>query len=130
VGEALKSAKIDIVGGESTFFEKIVDSITSGKRIDRMVMGSRTLTDVKDTFFDGNGEHFESQLRQFVGRFNMSFDDIKDLSIAALVGRMISMAGDDGEKGQLKRLLDTIRGSGSAEKRVSSLGLNREVVKN
>ena len=130
VGEALKSAKIDIVGGESTFFEKIVDSITSGKRIDRMVMGSRTLTDVKETFFDGNGEHFESQLRQFVGRFNMSFDDIKDLSIAALVGRMISMAGDDGEKGQLKRLLDTIRGSGSADKRVSSLGLNREPVQN
>jgi len=130
VGEALKSAKIDIVGGESTFFEKIVDSITSGKRIDRMVMGSRTLTDVKETFFDGNGEHFESQLRQFVGRFNMSFDDIKDLSVAALVGRMISMSGDDSEKGQLKKLLDTVRGSGSADKRVSSLGLNREVAAN
>jgi uncharacterized membrane protein YqiK len=130
VGEALKSAKIDIVGGESTFFEKIVDSITSGKRIDRMVEGSRTLSDVKETFFNGDGEHFQTQLRQFVGRFNMSFDDIKDLSVAALVGRMISMAGDDSEKGQLKRLLDTVRGSGSADKRVSSLGLNREPAKN
>ncbi|MBA3312568.1 MAG: flotillin family protein [Planctomycetota bacterium] len=130
VGEALKSAKIDIVGGETTFFDKIVDSITSGKRIDRMVEGSRTLTDVKDTFFNGDGEHFQTQLRQFVGRFNMSFDDIKDLSVAALVGRMISMADDDSERGQLKRLLNAVRGSGSADKRVSSLGLNREPAKN
>ena len=130
VGEALKNSKIDIVGGETTFFDRIVDAVTSGKTIDRMVLGSRTLSDVKDTFFDGNGEHFESQLQQFVSRFNLSFEDIKDLSVAALVGRMISMAGDDGEKNQLKRLLDLVRGSGSSDKRVSSLGLNREPAAN
>ena len=130
VGEALKSAKIDIVGGESTFFDRIVDSITSGKSIDRLVLGSRTLVDVKDTFFDGNGEHFESQLRQFVGRFNLSSDEIKDLSIAALVGRMLSMARDDNEKGQLRQLLDLVRGSGAGDRRVSSLGLNREPAAN
>ncbi len=130
VGEALKNSKIDIVGGESTFFDRIVDAVTSGKTIDRMVLGSRTLSDVKDTFFDGDGEHFESQLRQFVGRFNMSFEDIKDLSVAALVGRMIAMAGDDGEKNQLKQLLDLVRGSGAGDRRVSSLGLNREPTPN
>lgn len=130
VAEALKNAKIDIVGGEATFFDRIVESVKTGKSIDRLVQDSRTLRDVKETFFNGDGEHFESQLRQFVGRFNLSFEDIKDLSVAALVGRMISMAGDDGEKAQLKRLLDVVRGTGSAEKRVASLGLNREPAAN
>ncbi|HEX6984366.1 MAG TPA: flotillin family protein, partial [Planctomycetaceae bacterium] len=130
VGEALKNAKIDIVGGETTFFDRIVDAVKTGKSIDRMVLGSRTLTDVKETFFNGDGEHFETQLRQFVGRFNLNFEDIKDLSVAALVGRMIAMTGDDGEKAQLKRLLDMVRGSGSADRRVSSLGLNREPAAN
>jgi uncharacterized membrane protein YqiK len=130
VAEALKNAKIDIVGGEATFFDRIVESVKTGKSIDRLVQDSRTLRDVKETFFNGDGEHFESQLRRFVGRFNLSSEDIKDLSVAALVGRMISMAGDDGEKAQLKRLLDVVRGTGSAEKRVASLGLNGEPAAN
>ncbi|MCH7989710.1 MAG: flotillin family protein, partial [Planctomycetes bacterium] len=35
VGQALKTARIDIVGGETTFFDKIVGSIKAGKAIDR-----------------------------------------------------------------------------------------------
>jgi len=130
VGEALKVAKIDIVGGETDFFDRIVESVKTGKAIDRMVEGSRTLKDVKETFFNGDGEHFQTQLRRFVGRFNLSFEDVKDLSVAALVGKMIGMAGDDGERAQLRRLLDLVRGTGAAEKRVASLGMNGEPVVN
>ncbi|MEO1973951.1 MAG: flotillin family protein, partial [Pirellulaceae bacterium] len=54
VGEALKQARIDIVGGETTFFDRIVDSVKAGKSIDRLVHNSETLTDVKNTFFNGN----------------------------------------------------------------------------
>ena len=35
MGEALKSANIDIVGGEIEFFDKITSAITTGKAIDR-----------------------------------------------------------------------------------------------
>ena len=52
VGEALKSARIDIVGGETTFFDKIVDSIKGGKAVDRFMNNSEVLTDVKETFFN------------------------------------------------------------------------------
>ncbi len=124
VGEALKNAKIDIVGGETTFFDRIVESVKTGKSIDRLVENSRTLTDVKRTFFNGDGEQFESELRRFVGRFNLSFEDIKDLSVSALLGKMLWMAGDDGERNQLRTLLDFVRGTGAADRQVSSLGLN------
>ncbi len=80
VGEALKSARIDIVGGETTFFDKIVDSIKSGKAVDRFVHNSETMTDIKNTFFNGNPDYFEDQLQTFISRFGMSFEDVKNLS--------------------------------------------------
>ena len=43
VGEALKSAKIDIVGGEAEFFDKITSAVTTGKSVDRAVDNSDTL---------------------------------------------------------------------------------------
>src|SRR5690606_37327362 len=65
VSEALKSAKIDIVGGENDFFEKIVRSIGTGKAVDRAVNNSATLTEIKTTFFNGDPEHFKAQLAQW-----------------------------------------------------------------
>ncbi|NQZ57488.1 MAG: flotillin family protein, partial [Lentisphaeraceae bacterium] len=53
--EGLKSAKIDIVGGESMFFDKMLSSITTAKTVDQLVTNSEVLTDVKNTFFDGSG---------------------------------------------------------------------------
>jgi hypothetical protein len=50
ISEALKSAKIDIVGGETMFFDKIIGSITRGKSLDNLVGNSEVLTSVKDRF--------------------------------------------------------------------------------
>ena len=119
-----RAPSIDIVGGETTFFDRIVESVKTGKSIDRLVENSRTLSDVKNTFFNGDGEHFESELRRLVGRFNLSFEDIKDMSVTALVGKMLWMAGDDGERSQLRKLLELVRGNGAGDRQVSSLGLN------
>ncbi len=123
VGAALKTARIDIVGGETVFFDKIVDSIKGGKAIDRFVQNSETLTDVKDTFFNGNPDYFQDKLKGFVDRFGMNFEDIKDLSVAALIGKMLVQADDDESRSDLQRILKIVRGTGMAEKRVASLGM-------
>jgi len=123
VGEALKSARIDIVGGETTFFDKIVDSIKGGKAVDRFVHNSQTLTDVKNTFFDGNPEYFQTKLEGFVQKFGMNFEDIKDLSVTALIGKMLLHADDDESKSDLQGLMKLIKGTGLADKRVASLGM-------
>ena len=122
VGEALKSARIDIVGGETTFFDKIVDSIKGGKAVDRFVHNSETLTDVKNTFFNGNPEYFKQKLQGFIDQFGMSFEDVKDLSVSALIGKML-LEADDESKADLNRLLDFVKSTGNAGKKVKALGL-------
>jgi uncharacterized membrane protein YqiK len=94
VGEALKNAKIDIVGGENDFFEKIVRAVGSGKSVDRLVANSETLSDIKSTFFNGNPEYFKSQLAQWVKDFGIKTEDLKNLTVAALLGKMIASSKD------------------------------------
>lgn len=102
VGEALKTANIDIVGGENDFFEKIVRAVGNGKSVDRMVNNSDTLSDIKNTFFNGDPEYFKSQLAQWVKDFGIKTDDLKNLTIAALLGKMIASSKDSALQSVLK----------------------------
>ncbi len=121
VGEALKTARIDIVGGESTFFEQIVNSVKAGKSVDRFVHNSETITDIKQTFFNGDPEYFRNKLTQFAGQLNMSFEDVKDLSVVALIGKMLTLAKTDESQSELTRMLDTVAGSSMAGKKIGAL---------
>lgn len=123
VGEALKSARIDIVGGDINFFDRIVNSITYGKSLDRLVNNSRVLGDVKETFFNGDSEYFRTQLQKFIGEFGLDSKDIKNLSVAALIGRMIMLADDGGIKRQLEQLLEMARQAGLSDAMATSLNV-------
>ena len=98
IGEALKHSKIDIVGGETEFFDRITRAITTGKVVDRTVGNSQVLGDVKDTFFNGDPEYFKAQISTWIQDFGMSSEDLKNLSLSALLGQMVSVA--EGEKRQ------------------------------
>ena len=99
VGEALKSANIDIVGGETQFFDRITNAITTGKVVDRTVGNSQVLDDVKETFFNGDPDYFKSQLSTWIDEFGVSTEDVKNLSISALLGNLVGTAkGDERQK--------------------------------
>ena len=121
VGEALKTARIDIVGGESTFFDQIVGSIKAGKAVDRFVHNSETVTDIKQTFFNGDPDYFRNKLTGFVGQFNMSFEDVKDLSVTALIATLLTVADTDETRSELTRMLDSVAGSSFATRKIASL---------
>ena len=104
VGQALKSAKIDIVGGEATFFDRIVDSVSKGKALDSLMDNSRLLTDVGNTLFTGDPEAFTNQLRTFAGRFGMSSEDLRNLSVSAMLAKMTAMTDDEKTLATLGRL--------------------------
>ncbi len=95
VGEALKHAKIDIVGGESQFFDRITNAITSGKAVDRMVNNSRVLGDVKETFFNGDPDYFRAKIREWTDQFGVTSEDIKNLTVSALLGKLIPQANGE-----------------------------------
>jgi uncharacterized membrane protein YqiK len=126
VGEALKSARIDIVGGETTFFDRIVDSIKAGKSVDRFVHNSETMTDVKNTFFNGNPDYFKDKLEQLIDQFNLRAGDVKDLSVAALIAKMMGMADSDETKSELTRLLDTVKSFGVSNSKVATLKIGSD----
>ena len=108
VGAALESARIDIVGGDVTFFDKIVSSITQGKAIDRTTENSRVLSDVKETFFNGDPEYFKSQFKNWVQQFGMSSEDLKNTSISALLLKMIQETKDGSAKSTMQRALQLV----------------------
>lgn len=113
IREALKSAKIDIVGGETMFFDKIIGSIAQGKSYDRLVDNSDVLTDIKETFITGDPEYFKKQLQELIGRFNITSEDLKNLSIAGAVNKMMKHA-DGADKTMLGNLLETVNKAGVA----------------
>ena len=71
VGDALKAARIDIVGGDGEFFDQITSAVKGGKAIDRFVYNSKVATDIKETFFDGNAGYFKDQLQELISQFNL-----------------------------------------------------------
>jgi uncharacterized membrane protein YqiK len=121
VGEALKHANIDIVGGENDFFEKIVRAVGHGKAVDRVVGNSRTLTDIKETFFNGDAEHFKTQLRKWIDDFGVSSDDLKNLTVSALIAKLIAADGDGSRRSLLTSALGLARDYGLSEAPATSL---------
>jgi flotillin len=117
VGEALKAARIDIVGGDGQFFEQITSAVKGGKAIDRFVYNSRVATDVKDTFFNGNPEYFREKLQSLIDQFNLDSGDVKDLSIAALIGKLMGMAKTDDVRQQLTSLFGMAGSQGLIERK-------------
>ena len=89
IGEAMKSAKIDIVGGDGQFFDQIKSAVQGGKALDRYVMNSQVATDIKNTFFSGNPDQFKEQLGVLIDQFHLKSGDIKNLSVAALVASLL-----------------------------------------
>ena len=115
LGEAMKSAKIEIVGGETQFFDKITNAIGNGRALDRMVEGSRTLTDVKETFFNGDPDYFKAQVRQLVDQFGVTSDDLKNVTVAALLGKLVGLNPDSGTLNKLTSMIGAASRFGLAD---------------
>ena len=121
IGEALKHANIDIIGGETQFFDRITSAVTSGMSVDRMMQHSQTLSDVKNTFFkEDNPDHFQEKFKEVVGRFGMSSDTLKNLTISAALTKALSLADGDDSKGVLESLLNQAKVLGLGGKKVES----------
>jgi uncharacterized membrane protein YqiK len=120
IGEALKHSKIDIVGGETEFFDRITRAITTGKVVDRTIGNSQVLGDVKDTFFNGDPDYFKAQVGTWVQDFGVGTEDLKNLSVSALLGKLVGAA--DGEKRQrLIGMLGAAERFGLADVKAASL---------
>ncbi len=121
VGAALANARVDIVGGETQFFDRIVNAVTGGKVVERTIENSRTLSGLRDTLLDGDPEACRHRIREWVGRFGISSEDLKNLSIAAALTRMLSLAGDAESKRSVRGLLKQVKDAGIGEELITGI---------
>jgi flotillin len=121
LGEAMKSAKIEIVGGETQFFDKITNAIGNARAVDRLVEGSRTLTDVKDTFFNGDPDYFKAQLNTLVDQFGLTSEDTKNLTLSALFAKLIGLNPDAATLNKLTGMIGAANRFGLGDQAAAAL---------
>ncbi len=120
IGEALKAANIDIVGGETMFFDQIVGQITKSKGFDRLVNHSDNIQEVKDAILGSNdvkGNLLE-KVRDFATKYNVSSEDLKNLSVANILMDLKSKTADNDESNLFSNLLNLAKGLGLDDKKL------------
>ncbi|MCL6217379.1 SPFH domain-containing protein [Zunongwangia pacifica] len=123
ISDALKAAKIDIVGGETMFFDQIIGQITRGKGFDRLVQNSSNIQDLKDSILgsDDIKGNLLTKVREFSEKYGISSEDIKNLTIANLIMELKGRSNDQNEQTMLGNLFNLAKGLGLSDKRVSTL---------
>lgn len=114
LAEAFKSAKIDIVGGDNTFFDNVVRQVSAGKGLDKFISHSENATLVKENLL-GDGESIIGKVMGMVDKYNISSEDIKNMSIASLIFKLNGVANQQ-ERGLLDRALDMAKHLGVDQK--------------
>jgi uncharacterized membrane protein YqiK len=97
----LENADINIVGGESVFFDRIVSSIALGKGVDGFMRHSETAQALAKPWLDGTSS-FTDDLSRILG--SVSTADVQNLTVSALLTKLMRTGGDGA--GQVQQLLD------------------------
>lgn len=99
LSEALKTAKIDIVGGETMFFENIVRQVSNSKGFDHLINNSQHALDIKESLLgpDGKGDLAE-KVRGLADKYGISSNDIKNLTVSAALIKLQQAANTEGNE--------------------------------
>ncbi|MFE1956225.1 flotillin family protein [Streptomyces sp. NPDC059524] len=112
----LEGADINIVGGESVFFDKIVNSIALGKGVDSFVKNSETAQVLAGPWLDGSAD-FTADLSRILG--SVSTADVQNLTVSALLMKLMKSGGE--QAGQVRELLDKAGQLGLADLPIAEL---------
>ncbi|MBB6417854.1 flotillin family protein [Streptomyces sp. AK010] len=112
----LESADINIVGGESVFFDRLVSSIALGKSVDGFVQHSETAQALARPWLEGTSR-FTDDLGRILG--SVSTADVQNLTVSALLLKLMKTGGAD--SGQLQQLLDRAGELGLADKPLTTV---------
>ncbi|MEU0529098.1 flotillin family protein [Amycolatopsis tolypomycina] len=112
----LEKADIDIVGGETAFFDRIVGSIGLGKSVDGFVEHSDVVRGLARPYLDGSAS-FTDDLAKLIGA--VSTEDVKNLTLSAFLAKQLQAGGPDSAK--LRELMTTAQRLGLAETSVATV---------
>ncbi len=108
LAEAMKSADINIVGGDGEFFDRFVKAVGAGKSVDGFVDHSEVSQKLLGGYLDGS-KSLPDDLKDILSSGGVTSGDVQNLSAANL---MHKLAGNlsDGDKSTLMKLLQKAKG--------------------
>lgn len=112
----LSKADISIVGGDSVFFDKLMNSVALGKSVDGFVNNSQVAQALGGPWLTGEGS-FTEDLTRVLG--SLDAGGVRDLTLSALLLKLIKAGGPHTDK--LSELLNTAQRLGLADAPVSAL---------
>ncbi|MEU8558655.1 flotillin family protein [Streptomyces anthocyanicus] len=112
----LENADIDIVGGDTVFFDRLMSSVALGKGVDGFVKHSETAQALAGPWLDGSSS-FTDDLTRVLGSFSTA--DVQNLTVSALLMKLMKSGGPDA--GQVQRLLDRAGELGLADTPLTAL---------
>ncbi|MGW0609067.1 flotillin family protein [Streptomyces sp. NPDC002788] len=112
----LENADINIVGGESVFFDRLVSSIALGKGVDGFVQHSETAQALVKPWLDGTSS-FTDDLSRVLGPVSPA--DVQNLTVSALLMKLMKNGG--ASAGQFQQLLDKAGELGLADTSLTAL---------
>ncbi len=116
VSKGLEKANIDIVGGDSIFFDRLMSSITAGKAVDGFVGHSDVAQTLARPWLDGSAD-FTKDLAELLKSLNTG--DVQNLTLSAFLLQQIKSGGADADK--LKELLQAAKRLGLADAPLAEL---------
>ncbi len=117
----LEKADIDIVGGETMFFDRVIGSIGLGKSVDGFVQNSDVVQSLARPWLDGSGS-FTDDLTRLLGA--VSTEDMKNLTLSAFLAKQLQAGGPDSDK--LQELMTVAQRLGLAETPVATLAAAKQ----
>ncbi|MFC8420759.1 flotillin family protein [Streptomyces sp. NPDC057236] len=112
----LENADINIVGGESVFFDRLMSSIALGKSVDGFVQHSETAQALAKPWLDGTSS-FTDDLSRVLG--SVSTADVQNLTVSTLLMKLMKTGGAD--SGALEQLLSKAGELGLSDTRLMAL---------
>jgi uncharacterized membrane protein YqiK len=107
LSKALENARIDILGGDGQFFDRIANAVSMGKSIDAVVNRSDTLSAVVGDYTNGK-RNLMDDIKDVLASSNMSTADLQNISVASFLAMM--MARSNGEsREKLQQLADSMK---------------------
>ena len=120
LAEALKSANIEIIGGEQKFFDSIMGAINQGKTVDRLMDNSSNLREVKSALLGDGSEPLMDRIKGFVDQSGMKSEDVRNLTMSNLLFQLSQKASGE-DRNILSSIMSTVSSLGLGDKNAGGL---------
>ncbi|VTR93528.1 Band 7 protein OS=Sphingobacterium sp. PM2-P1-29 GN=BN1088_1430293 PE=4 SV=1 [Gemmata massiliana] len=121
LGEALKHANINLVGGEGQFIDRVLSLVGHGKAIDAMVGSSSVLNHVKDAVLGIAPGAPAAAVKELVARYGLDTGEFSGMTLSAAIGKLLVDVKDAAAAVALSEFLAAAVKTGLASCRIDNL---------